>query len=157
MALEVQIRNILEPAFNDLGYDLVQVLIAGGQNMRLALTIDKLDGTQIVIEDCVRATKEASAILDVEDPIKGEYDLEISSPGFDRPLTRPKDFMRFQGEPLKLETSEPVEGRKRFKGNISKADETGIVVALSEALPDGTVSVSLSYEQIARAKLDPVY
>ena len=125
--------------------------------MRLALTIDKLDGTQINIDDCVRATKEASAILDVEDPIKGEYDLEISSPGTDRPLTRPQDFIRFQGEPLKLETSEPVDGRKRFKGVIAKADETGVVLDLSEPLTDGTQSVSLSYEQIARAKLDPVY
>lgn len=153
MALELQIRHILEPAFNHLGYDLVQVTLGGGQNMRLQLIIDRLDETTVTIDDCVKANREASALLDVEDPIKGEYTLEVSSPGFDRPLVRPKDYIRFQGQNIKLETTEPVNGRKRYKGLLQQADESSIALVLV----DTQEVVNLSYEQISRAKVDPVY
>lgn len=153
MALELQIRHILEPAFNHLGYDLVQVTLSGGARMRLQLIIDRLDETIVNIDDCVRANKEASALLDVEDPIQGEYTLEVSSPGLDRPLVRPKDFIRFAGENIKLETFEPVDGRKRYKGVLKEADETSVVLVLS----DTQDVVSFKYEQISRAKVDPVY
>ena len=99
------------------------------------------------VEDCARVSRAISAILDVEDPISGAYSLEVSSPGIDRPLTRPKDYDRYAGHEAKIETNEPVDGRKRFKGVLK-----GLAGEAVKLESDGEV-ISLPLTEIAKAKL----
>ena len=90
---------------------------------------ERLSDGHMVVEDCARLSRAVSALLDENDPISGEYDLEVSSPGIDRPLMRIEDFDRFKGHEAKLETTAMIDGRKRFKGAIAGVE--GDVVSLS--------------------------
>jgi ribosome maturation factor RimP len=101
----------------------------------------------MTVEDCAEISRTASALLDVADPIEAAYTLEVSSPGIDRPLVRREDFQRFAGFEAKLELSEPVEGRRRFRGRVIgiEGDEVRLLV--------GTATLALPFAAIARAKL----
>jgi len=93
-----------------MGYELVRVLLQGRQNLTLQVMAERRDRQPMTVDDCAEISRSISAILDVEDPITGAYTLEVSSPGIDRPLTRPQDFERFAGFDAKVETVQPVEG-----------------------------------------------
>jgi ribosome maturation factor RimP len=101
----------------------------------------------IEVDDCARISRAVSAVLDVEDPISGEYVLEVSSPGIDRPLTRLKDFARWEGYEVRLETDEPIDGRRRFRGTLEGVRDGEVLLAI----PEGTIG--LAYGMIADAKL----
>ncbi|MFC7048088.1 ribosome maturation factor RimP [Emcibacter nanhaiensis] len=118
-ALTDRITKLVEPVASALGYELVRVAMMGGPYGGTVLQImaERPDGTMLV-EDCEKLSRELSVILDVEDPISGEYTLEVSSPGVDRPLTRKKDFATWAGHVAKFELSEAVDGRRRFKGML---------------------------------------
>jgi ribosome maturation factor RimP len=94
----------------------------------LQITIENTDETPISIDDCVRASKEISVLLDIEDPIEHSYTLEVSSPGLDRPLMKLRDYERFSGHLIKLQTSVPIAGRKRFKGQLLKVRGELVVI-----------------------------
>jgi ribosome maturation factor RimP len=102
----------------------------------------------MTVDDCADISRSVSAILDVADPIAEAYTLEVSSPGIDRPLVRPDDYVRFAGFEAKVETSAAINGRKRFKGRLLGFEDGHVLLALD----DGT-RVSLAFEDIARAKL----
>lgn len=157
MDLASRIERLIEPALNDLGYTVVEILILGSGRVRLDISIERLDLTPVTISDCVKANREISALLDVEDPIKAAYVLDVSSPGIDRPLVKKKDFQRFVGEKVKIKTHEFVQERKRFTGQLIEADETKIVVHLGadDMTPEGNQRIEILYDQIQRAKLDP--
>ncbi len=110
------IRDLIEPVIEDMGYELVLVEMtgdsSGGQILRAY--IDAPGG--ILLEDCEQVSKQVSAMLDVEDPIKGEYSLEVSSPGLERPLVKPEHFIRFRGSRVKVLTRTAHLGRRRFTG-----------------------------------------
>lgn len=128
-ALEDKIFKIIEPIAADMGLDLVQVTLNGSDGAQtLQIMAEDPETRRLSIDKCVELSRSASANLDVEDPIKGAYKLEVSSPGIDRVLTREQDFEAYEGYDVKLETQMPQEnGQKRFRGilkGISNGDIT---------------------------------
>jgi ribosome maturation factor RimP len=124
--------------------------VSGRSSALLRVYIDHLE-RHITIEDCEAVSRDVSATMDVNDPISGAYRLEVSSPGFDRPLFRPEHWARFVGEEVKAETALPVEGRKRFRGLIA-AVENGTVRIEADGL-----AWTLPLAAIAKARLVPEY
>lgn len=130
---ERRIEAIAAPAAEGLGFDLVRVMLAGGpREARLQIMAERKDGRTMTVEDCAVLSRNLSAVLDVEDPIQGAYVLEVSSPGIDRPLTRRKDFERWAGHVARLETAEPIDGRRRFKGVLLGLDGDDVRLRLDE-------------------------
>ena len=127
MELERRIAETIEPSLEGMGYELVRVLLQGRERQVLQIMAERKDGAAMTVDDCADISRQVSALLDVDDPIEGAYSLEVSSPGIDRPLTRPKDYEAYAGFEAKLETSEPLEGRKRFRGKLLGLDEHGCV------------------------------
>ncbi len=117
MDVSDRVAAIIEPTLAALGFELVRVTFGGGGRPRLQVMAERPDGT-MTIDDCARLSRELSTLLDIEDPIPGEYVLEVSSPGIDRPLTRLKDFARWTGHEAKLELDAPLDGRRRLSGRL---------------------------------------
>lgn len=113
-----KLENIIEPVIKNMGYELVRVKLSGDKRKTLQIMAERLDGKPMGIEDCSDISKQISAVLDVEDPISEKYNLEVSSPGLDRPLTKLKDFIKFKGFIVKMQTLSLVENRKKFNGVI---------------------------------------
>ena len=157
MDLASRIEKLIEPALNDLGYTVVEVLIIGSGRVKLDISIEKLTHEPVTITDCVAANREISALMDVEDFIKSAYILDVSSPGIDRPLVKTADYKRFTGKKVKIKTHEFVEERKRFAGTLQEADDEKIIVLLEkdDITPEGNDRVEILYDQIQRAKLNP--
>ena len=136
-----EIVRLLEPSIERLGYELADVdLKLGGRSGLLRIYIDKEGGVDI--DDCEAVSHQVSAILDVEDPIPGNYTLEVSSPGLDRTLTKPAHFKRFMGEDIKVKLRFPLEGRRNFRGALKAADDEAIEVEVdgeSHRLPMSTI------------------
>jgi ribosome maturation factor RimP len=139
-----QIAELLEPTVSRLGYELSDLEVkVGGKQGILRLFIDKPDG--IGLDDCEKVSRAVSAILDVEDPLPGHYDLEVSSPGLDRKLTKVEHFQRFAGETVKVQMRFPIEGRRRFRGTLVSSDDESIVVEVdgeSHTLPVATIDTA---------------
>jgi len=132
MELERRIAEMIGPSLEGMGYELVRVLMQGRQRPVLQVMAERKDGRAMTVEDCADISRQISAVLDVDDPIEGAYSLEVSSPGIDRPLTRPKDYETYAGFEAKLETSEPLDGRKRFRGKLLGLDEQGRVKLVAD-------------------------
>ena len=113
------LADMLEPVIEKLGYETVRIMTIGQANPTLQIMIDKKDGTDITVEDCAKVSRALSDVLDEKDPITDKYNLEVSSPGLDRPLTKLEHFVRFAGNEVKIETDELIENRKRFKGVLN--------------------------------------
>ena len=122
MLLEDRIAALIEPIVKDAGFELVRVRITGGQTKTLQVMAERADRTMSA-EDCAKLSRALSPALDEHDPIEGNYNLEVSSPGIDRPLVKLKDFDDWRGWPAKLELNRLVEGRKRFKGVVAGVDD----------------------------------
>src|SRR4051794_38568911 len=131
-----------------MGYELVRVAVLGRDRPTVQIMAERADGTQITVDDCETISRQLSAVLDVEDPIPGAWHLEVSSAGIDRPLTRVKDWNRFAGHLARVETSFPVNGRKRYSGTVLGADDSEARLRLD----DGS-EVALKLTDIRRAKL----
>jgi ribosome maturation factor RimP len=143
-----ELQKLIEPTIERLGYELTDLEVRlSGQGGLLRLTIDKPDG--IDLDDCEKVSHAVSALLDVEDPVPGNYNLEVSSPGLDRKLTKVEHFQRFEGEILKVTMRFPIEGRRRFRGTLVSSDDESIVVEV-----DGE-SHSLPLTMIDTARLVP--
>lgn len=122
-----ELVELLEPTIERLGYELSDLDARfGGQNGLIRIYIDKAEG--IGLDDCEKVSHAVSALLDVEDPVPGQYNLEVSSPGSDRTLTKPDHFERFTGEMVNVQMRFPIDGRRRFRGKLLSADEEHIVV-----------------------------
>lgn len=146
--LRDRLIELLEPVVNSLGYELILLEFSprDGAGM-LRLFIDSPNGIQLA--DCEKVSREVAGVLDVEDPIRQAYQLEISSPGFDRPLVKPEHFRRFKGEVAKIQMLAPIAGRKRFQGVIVEAGEGDVQIET----PEGPVTLPLA--DIDKAKLVP--
>ncbi|MBE6452618.1 MAG: ribosome maturation factor RimP [Alphaproteobacteria bacterium] len=116
------LENLLSPTIEKLGFDVVRIMTIGIKNPTLQIMIERKDHTPLIVDDCALVSRAISEILDEQDPIDGEYSLEVSSPGLDRPLTKLEHFERFAGYETKIETKIEVNGRKRFKGRIINVD-----------------------------------
>jgi len=139
---------MITPSLEGMGYELVRVSVLGRESPTVQIMADRADGALIKVEDCEAISHAIGAVLDVEDPIQGNWTLEVSSAGIDRPLTRVKDWVRFAGHVARAETHMPVNGRKRFSGVVLGADELHARMKLD----DGT-EVSLPIADLRRAKL----
>ena len=148
-----KVRQIAAPLAAQEGLELVDVELGGpGGRQTLRLFIDKPEG--VSLEDCTSVSRAVSAALDVEDPIQGAYDLEVSSPGLDRPLRTPEHFQKFLGQRVRVKTFGPLpdcENRRSFPG-ILQAYENGTVVVEV----DGKV-FRIPHAQVSKANLDPVF
>lgn len=146
--LEGRIAAAIVPTLVDLGFELVRVAVLGRELPTVQIMADRADGAMISVEDCQQISRAVGAVLDVNDPIPGAWNLEVSSAGIDRPLTRPKDWTRFAGHLARAETNLPINGRKRFSGVVLGADAG----AARMRLDDGS-EVVLPLADIRRAKL----
>ena len=143
-----ELAAMLEPTVERLGYELADLDVrVASQDGLIRLFIDKPDG--IGLEDCEKVSRAVSALLDVEDPIPGNYSLEVSSPGLDRKLTKAEHFQRFIGDTVKVKLRLPLDGRRRFRGVLVAQDDDSIVVEV-----DGQ-SYSLLLKTIDTARLVP--
>ena len=149
MDVAKRVADLIAPSLTDMGFELVRVQFTGNTRKTLQVMAERVDRVAMTVEDCAQISRAASALLDVEDPIAGQYLLEVSSPGLDRPLTRKDEFVRFAGFEVKIEIAMPIDGRKRFKGRlIGLNDEGAIVMATEEA---GEIAVPFS--NFVRGKL----
>lgn len=132
--LAQRIDDLVRPAIEGLGFDVVRVRITAqrGTQVLQIMAEPKGDTREMTVEDCAQVSRHVSAILDVEDPISGAYNLEVSSPGIDRPLTSAEDFARYVGHEASVEMEWPVEGRKRFKGGILAVEGDEVRLKLDE-------------------------
>ncbi len=131
-----------------MGYELVRVQVSGKVKPVVQIMADRADGGVFTVTDCENISHQVSAILDVEDPIKSEWMLEVSSPGIDRPLTRTKDFLNYLGHIAIAEMSIPLDGRRRFRGILLGADADTVRIK-----PDDGDEITLARGNIRRAKL----
>ena len=147
----LHIGDMLEPGISSMGYELVGVEFqSGGKGGGLLrVYIDSEQG--ISADDCQKVSYQVSGVLDVEDPIPGHYTLEISSPGLDRMLFRPQDFERFAGKLIKVRTTYPIEGRRKFKGRLTGMQGDNVVFEQDD------MEISLPFDQIEQARLVPEY
>lgn len=146
---ERRIRKMIEPALGDLGMELVRVRVMGGRRSTLQLMVERAGGAPTDVEDCANASRRVSERLDAADPISGAYTLEVSTPGIDRPLTRPGDFARWEGHLVKIELAMPVDGRRRFQGVIL-AEENGEATI---ELEDGETGLTFRIDELTKASL----
>jgi ribosome maturation factor RimP len=139
-----ELNKLLEPTVERLGYELTDLEVRiGGKGGLVRMTIDKPEG--IDLSDCEQVSHAVSALLDVEDPVAGEYSLEVSSPGLDRKLTKVEHFQRFEGETVKVSMRFPIEGRRRFRGKLLSSNDENIVVEVdgeSHSLPLATLDTA---------------
>jgi len=130
-----------------LGLEVVEVkLLGSGRKTLLRVIIDKPGG--VTLDDCEALSKDLEAVLDVEDPIRGTYTLEVSSPGLDRPLKERRDFKRNIGRLIKVSTREKIGGRGAFLGRLLRAEENSFIILV------GDKEIEIPYEMVASAKLE---
>lgn len=139
--------QIIEPAMTAAGYDVVRVQFMGGQGDTLQIMVERHDRRAVTVDDCANVSRLVSPILDVEDPVRDPYVLEVSSPGLERPLVRPEDYVRFSGCQAKLETTRPIDGVKKFVGRIAGLEGHTVRLSIDGALAD------IPFEDIKRASL----
>ena len=144
--MDQRLAEIITPVIEDMGFELVRVRLMGGNSPTLQIMAEKPEGG-IEVDDCAKISTAVSATLDVEDPIEDQYTLEVSSPGIDRPLTRLKDFDAWEGYVAKLETTNMIDGRKRFKGVLAGTEGDEVLIEIEEG------TIGLHFDWLADAKL----
>lgn len=149
-AMDRRLADIVTPAIEGLGFELVRIRLMGGATRTLQIMADRPDGG-IEVDDCGQISTVVSAILDVEDPIEENFVLEVSSPGIDRPLTRLKDFEMWKGWEARIETTELIDGRRRFKGTLAGAEDDEVLIEIEDA--GAVVTIGLKFDWLADAKL----
>ncbi len=145
-AIDRRLASIVRPTIEGMGFELVRLRLMGGRRALLQIMAERPDGG-IEVDECARISRGVSAVLDVEDPISSEYVLEVSSPGIDRPLTRLKDFERWSGYEARLETAEPIDGRRRFNGTLAGVQDGEVLIEI----PEGTIG--LAFDLLSDARL----
>jgi len=144
------IQNTIEPVVTALGYELVGIeYLSQGRRSLLRIYIDHING--INLDDCERVSHQVSGALDVEDVIRGQYVLEVSSPGSDRPLFSIDQFNRFKGSEVNIRLSAPVNGRRKFKGVLREIDDANVILLVDEE------EIRLPFNAIEKANLVPKY
>ncbi|WP_334160621.1 ribosome maturation factor RimP [Phenylobacterium sp.] len=149
-AEDLKLLELLDPVAEAAGYEIVRLRLMGGsEQRRLQIMAERPSDGDMNVEDCARLSRAISEVMDAADPISGEYVLEVSSPGVDRPLTRLKDFETFEGYEARLELDRLAEGRKRFKGVLAGVEGDQVAIDL-----DGEAETALvPFAWITEAKL----
>jgi ribosome maturation factor RimP len=149
-AIDRRIAGIITPVVEGMGFELVRVRLMGGKTKTLQIMAERPTGG-IEVDDCARISTAVSATLDVEDPLEDAYTLEVSSPGIDRPLTRLKDFEVWEGYEARIETSEMIDGRRRFKGVLQGVEDGEILIEIEEH--GEAMTIGLQFDWLSDAKL----
>lgn len=145
-----QLEDLLRPVVEALEYDFWGLeYLAQGRHSTLRIFIDHADG--IAVEDCAKVSHQISGVLDVEDPIQNEYNLEVSSPGTDRPLFRLEHYTKFIGHQVAVRLQSPFEGRRKYQGIIKGVEGDDVLVVVDDH------EFVLPFESIERAHIVPVY
>ncbi len=147
-----ELARLVEPVVEELGFSLVRVKVSGRDGGTVQVMIER-PGGQIGVEDCAAVSRRLSPLLDAYDPFPGGYRLEISSPGVDRPLVRPRDFAAWSGQEVKIELKELVDGRKRFRGEIEGFEEGEVRLRVALEGDSEPVVMGFPLSLIAEAKL----
>ena len=145
-AIDRRIAEIITPTVEDMGFEVVRVRLMSAKETVLQVMAQKPDGT-IEVDECGQISTAISAVLDVEDPVLDAYNLEVSSPGIDRPLTRLKDFAQWEGFEAKIETEQLIDGRRRFKGPLAGVEGDEVLITIAEG------TIGLRFEWLSDAKL----
>ena len=145
-AIDKRLAEIVTPVIEGLGFELVRLRLMSGKTKTLQIMAERPDGS-IDVDDCGQISTAVSALMDVEDPIEDNYALEVSSPGIDRPLTRLKDFEAFEGYEAKIETTELIDGRRRFKGELAGVEAGEVLINVEEG------TIGLQFDWLSDAKL----
>lgn len=148
MTLNDKLFEIIAPVCEKMGYDMVRLQLQGANTRKvLQIMIERKDRHPMTVDDCANLSQALSPVLDEQDPIEGNYTLEVSSPGIDRPLVKLDDFDRFKGFEAKIECLSLIDGRKRFSGRLQGVEGCNVVLTFN-----GT-DVLIPFDQIAKAKL----
>jgi len=143
------VLELIDPVAEAMGYEIVRVRLTGGTvSRRLQIMAEDAHG-EMNVDDCTRLSRAVSDIMDAADPIDGDYLLEVSSPGIDRPLTRLKDFQTYEGFEARLEIDRIAEGRKRFRGELAGLDGQNVAINLEGE----TETALLPFDWLTEAKL----
>jgi ribosome maturation factor RimP len=148
--LDQRIARIVAPVIEGMGFELVRLRVMAGKTRTLQIMADRAQGG-IEVADCARISTAVSAVLDVEDPMDDAYTLEVSSPGIDRPLTRLKDFGLWEGYEARIETTELIDGRRRFKGILCGVEDEEILIEIEEN--GEPLTIGLQFDWLTDAKL----
>ncbi len=149
-AIDRRLAEIVKPAVEAAGFELVRLRLMAGKTRTLQIMADRAEGG-IEIDELGEITTLVSAVLDVEDPLTDPYVLEVSSPGIDRPLTRLKDFDTWSGHEARIETEELIDGRRRFKGMLQGVEDGEILIEIEEK--GESVTIGLQFGWLSDAKL----
>ncbi|MGP9790383.1 ribosome maturation factor RimP [Roseinatronobacter sp. NSM] len=148
--LDQRVAAIVAPVIEGLGFELVRLRVMSGKTRTLQIMADRPQGG-IEVEDCAKISTAVSAVLDVEDPLEDAYVLEVSSPGIDRPLTRLKDFDVWNGYEARVETTELIDGRRRFRGILAGIDGDEVLIEIEEN--GEALTIGLQFDWLSDAKL----
>ncbi|AXE65844.1 ribosome maturation factor RimP [Hyphomonas sp. CACIAM 19H1] len=129
---ERRLLSLVQPVAEGIGMEIVRLRVQGGRRPHLQIMAERAGGAPTDVEDCARLSRALSPTLDAADPISEAYTLEVSTPGIDRPLTRPGDFARWIGHAVKIELARPIDGRRRFTGVITGEDQDGARIELDD-------------------------
>jgi len=149
--LEQEIHDLLEEPLSSMGYNIVRIKLLEQNGSVLQVMAERKTDFELSVSDCTKISNFISDILDVEDPISGNYNLEVSSPGIDRPLVRKEDFNRYSDNLVKIVTRYPLDGRRRFRGNLEGVNEDN--ESVSVILNDTKEKVKILFDDIESAKL----
>lgn len=149
-AIDRRMAEILTPVIEDMGFEVVRIRLMGGKSNTLQIMVERPNGG-IEVDECALVSTAVSAVLDVEDPLEDPYALEVSSPGIDRPLTRLKDFENWEGYEARVETTEIIDGRRRFRGLLAGVEGDEVLVNIEEG--GETITVGLHFDWLSDAKL----
>ena len=149
-AIDRRMAEIITPVIEDMGFEVVRIRLMGGMTKTLQIMVQRPDGG-IEVDECGKISTAISAVLDVEDPLEDAYALEVSSPGIDRPLTRLKDFEQWEGYEARVETTEMIDGRRRFRGILAGIEGDEVLVNIEEG--GETITVGLHFDWLSDAKL----
>jgi ribosome maturation factor RimP len=149
VAAASHLEPVFEPVIEKAGFRLVRLRMMGGASKTLQVMAERPDGSMDV-EGCATLSRALLDFIEAEDPIEGDYEIEVSSPGIDRPLTRPMDFSRWSGHEAKIELNAPIEGRKRFRALLLGLDGQDVRIRDTSI---GNDEIRFPFRAIANAKL----
>jgi ribosome maturation factor RimP len=150
--LPARVASLAEPLIESLGYQLVRVKVSSAEGATVQIMAERPDGS-MTVEDCETISRALSPVLDANDPMEKAYRLEVSSPGIDRPLVRKSDFDKYAGHLVKIEMELPVNGRKRFRGNLVGTDGNAARLTRDDTAEGEEADVLLPIEDMSDAKL----
>ena len=152
IGVEARVNAVIAPVLKPLGYRIVRINLSGLNGLTLQIMAERADGT-MTIDDCEIVSRTVSPVLDVEDVIERKYHLEVSSPGIDRSLVRKSDFVNWRGHIAKVETSEMVDGRRKFRGHLESVDNDGFTIRTDKAAYGEALSVRIGFNVLSDARL----